>query len=82
METSKKFVPLEALDPVAAKHLLPGVKLQVSRRTFAQIAAEKYNALQARGVAFAASSAQSIDSEQARILRAAALATTVRFPSE
>ena len=42
MKTSDKFAPLEQVDPVAAKRLPPGVTMLVSKRTFAQIAAERY----------------------------------------
>ena len=78
METSEKFVAFELLDPVAAKHLLPGLNLQVSRRTFAQIAMEKYSALLPRVVCLNACSARNIDSEHTRVVRDAALAVPVQ----
>lgn len=67
----KKFISFETLDPVAAQHLLPGVKLQVSRRTFAEIAAQKFTVLKARQ---AASPTPAIDLNEAREVHAAALA--------
>jgi hypothetical protein len=41
MGLTTKFVPLEELDPDAARRLPPGVHLRVSVRTFAQVAAER-----------------------------------------
>ena len=78
MEASKKFISFEALDPEAAKHLLPGVKLQVSVRTFGQIAAQKFYALKSREMSGAVSSAPAIENDEARIVRAAAMAAPLR----
>jgi hypothetical protein len=75
-ELSTNFALLEELDPRAAARLLPGVRLMVSKRTFAQIAAEKYAEMKAREVA--ASPAAPIDAAQADLVRAAAMAAQVQ----
>ena len=77
MKTSKNFVSLGELNPEAAMHLLPSVKLQVSRRTFAQIAAAKFDTLKTQNQNIVVSSEPSINSEQSQIVHAAAMAATV-----
>jgi len=73
MKKSVMFVALEAVDPVEARRLLPGVKLQVSRRTFAQVAAEKFRGLGGSQFMETASTAQNIGVDDARALRGAVL---------
>jgi len=68
---STKFFTVDAQDPEIGG--LPGVKLRVSKRTLAQIAAERFQALQAEGVVFGAdraetSSAPAVDAQQGRAL--------------
>lgn len=65
MKSSSVFVSLASVDPDAAKQLPPGVELQVSRRTFAQIAADHFRGLDVSQ----ASAAPSIDSTDAQVLR-------------
>jgi hypothetical protein len=77
LEISDKFVPLEQLNPEAARQLLPGVRLHLSRRTFAQVAAEKFNAIGHGIAAGAASSLPGVTVEQASVVRAMALAARV-----
>jgi hypothetical protein len=82
LEISDKFVPLEELNPEAARQLLPGIRLHVSRRTFAQVAAEKFHAI-GRGIASgAASPLPGVTVEQASVVRAMALAARVPPGSE
>lgn len=82
MKNLNKFVQLADIDPVAAMQLLPGVKLQISRRTFAQIAAVKFDTLKAQNVTVAKSLEPSIDKEQAQIVHAAAMVAAVRSKGE
>ncbi len=67
-----KFFTVDAQDPDLGGQLLPGVKLRVSKRTFAQIAAERFQALQAEGVAFRSTQTQGVDALQGRALLEAA----------
>jgi hypothetical protein len=45
MAATDLFVPLESIAPEVARRLQPGVKFQVSRRTFTEIAAERLEAM-------------------------------------
>lgn len=48
MTTREHFVPLETVEPEAAKRLRPGVHFFVSAMTFAEAAAEVDKAIEAR----------------------------------
>lgn len=78
MEVSSKFAPLEDIDPERARSLLPGLNLQVSKRTFGQIAAAKFNA--ARGVALPAG--EPIGVEEAYFMREAFLSVPFQLAIE
>lgn len=77
MAPSPFFVPLEQLDPAAAKQLLPGVRLQVSRRTFAQVAADKLHAANTAVNGFASSPSAGVTPDQAQLVRQAAMAASL-----
>lgn len=46
MERNPKFMSLEEFDPEAAKHFPAGIRTWVSRRTLAEVAAERYRMIQ------------------------------------
>lgn len=80
---NSKFVALEELDPEAARNLLPGVRLRVSRRTFAEVAAERFRDLQAGpGVTSDATRLSPLTAEQGRLLFAMAAAKWPPTPSD
>ncbi len=80
MQVSSKFAPLEDIDPERARSLLPGLNLQVSKRTFGQIAAAKFNA--ARGVAAAGSAGEPIGVDEAYFMREAFLSIPLQLAIE
>ena len=80
MEVSSKFASLEDIDPELARNLVPGLNLQVSKRTFGQIAAAKFNA--ARGVVVPESAAEPIGADEALFMREAFLAIPFEFAVE
>ena len=77
---SGKFYTVDAQNPEVGGQLLPGVKLRVSRRTFAQVAAERFQALQAEAVAFAPAAAPSVDAVQTQVLYEAAARSKLVAP--
>lgn len=80
MEVSSKFASLEDIDPELARNLVPGLNLQVSKRTFGQIAAAKFNA--ARGGVAPEAAAEAIGDDEAFFMREAFLAIPFEFAVE
>lgn len=81
MIASDLFAPLEQIAPELARRLQPGVRFQVSRRTFTQIAAERLEAMkQAPAVETVVHTR--LDSDDLRALREAAAAQPLISPAE
>ena len=81
MATSDLFVPLDQIAPDAARRMQPGVRFQVSRRTFTEIALERLEAMKRAGTATAAVT-HLIAPGDMRALRDTALAQPLDVPGE
>lgn len=65
--SSSNFMSYEEFDPISAKLLPAGLKLQVSRKTLSQIALEKFNEMNPQN------KVDALTPDNAKILRAALL---------
>lgn len=81
MAATDFFVPLETIAPDVARRLQPGVKFQVSRRTFTEIAAERLEAMR-QSKEPAEATVHRIAPADLRTLRDAAAALPLVVPGE